>query len=162
MNSPNRWRKSVPRRQSLRLLGAALAGAVLSPLGGHRLGRQARTPARPFAITAPTRRRNQCLAACQACNGNTSRLGGSCGKLHLLFHRGLQRRMQRPAIQPELRGLRQRLPRLWRDVLRQVLRRSGKRLRQLRQLRLPLPDPGPYEFGECIAGAVSMLASKAL
>ena len=71
---------SVSRRESLRSIGVVLAGAALSPLG---LGTA--WAARPDRCTAfcrwcPTRkRRNQCLAACRACNGNTSRLCGSCG-----------------------------------------------------------------------------------
>src|SRR3990172_12708918 len=72
--------ESVSRRESLRSIGAVLAGAVLSPL---MLGTS--WAARPDRCTAFCRwcstkkRRNQCLAACRACNGNTSRLCGSCG-----------------------------------------------------------------------------------
>ena len=72
--------ESVSRRESLRSIGAVLAGAVLSSLG---LGTA--WAARPDRCTAfcrwcPTKKkRNQCLAACRACNGNTSRLCGSCG-----------------------------------------------------------------------------------
>ncbi|MCI0334267.1 MAG: hypothetical protein L0228_13695 [Planctomycetes bacterium] len=71
---------SVSRRESLRSIGVVLAGAALSTLG---LGTA--WAARPDRCTAfcrwcPTRwRRNQCVAACRACNGNTSRLCGSCG-----------------------------------------------------------------------------------
>ncbi len=71
---------SVSRRESLRSIGVVLAGAALSPLG---LGTA--WAARPDRCTAfcrwcPTRKkRNECLAACRACNGNTSRLCGSCG-----------------------------------------------------------------------------------
>jgi hypothetical protein len=71
---------SVSRRESLRSIGLVLAGAALSPLG---LGTA--WAARPDRCTAfcrwcPTRKkRNQCLAACRACNGNTSRLCGRCG-----------------------------------------------------------------------------------
>src|SRR3972149_2800423 len=71
---------SVSRRESLRSIGAVLAGAVLSPLG---LGTA--WAARPDRCGAFCRwcsnkaQRNQCLAACRACNGNTSRLCGSCG-----------------------------------------------------------------------------------
>jgi hypothetical protein len=71
---------SVSRRESLRSIGVVLAGAALSPLG---LGTA--WAARPDRCTAFCRwcstkkKRNQCLAACRACNGNTSRLCGSCG-----------------------------------------------------------------------------------
>jgi hypothetical protein len=72
--------KSLSRRESLRRIGAFAAGAVLSPLG---LGTA--WAARPDRCGAFCRwchskaQRNQCLAACRACNGNTSRLCGSCG-----------------------------------------------------------------------------------
>ena len=71
--------ESVSRRQSLRSIGIVLAGAVLSPLG---LGTA--WAARPdrcgaFCRCSNKAQRNQCLAACRACNGNTSRLCGSCG-----------------------------------------------------------------------------------
>jgi hypothetical protein len=71
---------SVSRRESLRSIGVVLAGAALSPLG---LGTA--WAARPDRCTAfcrwcPTRRRrNQCVAACRACNGDISRLCGRCG-----------------------------------------------------------------------------------
>jgi hypothetical protein len=71
---------SVSRRESLRSIGAVLAGVALSPLGLSTAW-----AARPDRCTAFCRRcstrkrRNQCLTACRACNGNTSRLCGSCG-----------------------------------------------------------------------------------
>lgn len=69
---------SVPRRQSLRLLGAAIAGAVFSPLGTAWAAGQ--DSCKSFCNRCPNKtQRNQCLAACQACNGDTARLGGSCG-----------------------------------------------------------------------------------
>src|SRR6185369_14525607 len=72
---------SLPRRQSLRWLGAALAGAVLSPFGlGEAWGAPKQDPCKAFCRCSNKTQQNQCLAACQACNGNTSRLGGSCGK----------------------------------------------------------------------------------
>jgi hypothetical protein len=70
----------TPRREALRLIGAALAGAVLSPLGLRTAW-----AARPDQCSAfcrgcsNTAQRNQCLAACRECSGNTSRLCGSCG-----------------------------------------------------------------------------------
>src|SRR4051794_36186534 len=70
--------QSVPRRQSLRLLGAALAGAILNPWGAAWAAKQ--DPCKAFCARCSNKtQQNQCLAACQACNGNTSRLGGSCG-----------------------------------------------------------------------------------
>src|SRR6187431_2754690 len=72
--------KSVSRRESLRSIGAVIAGTVLSSLGVGTAW-----AARPDRCTAFCRscstktRRNQCIAACRACNGNTSRLCGTCG-----------------------------------------------------------------------------------
>jgi hypothetical protein len=72
--------ESVSRRQSLRRIGTFVAGAVLSPLvlGTAWAARPDRCTA--FCRSCPTKKkRNQCVAACRACNGNTSRLCGSCG-----------------------------------------------------------------------------------
>ena len=72
--------ESVSRRESLRSIGAVLAGAVLSSLvvGTAWAARPDRCTA--FCRSCPTKKkRNQCVAACRACNGNTSRLCGSCG-----------------------------------------------------------------------------------
>jgi len=72
--------ESVSRRESLRRIGAVLAGTVLSSLGVGTAW-----AARPDRCGAFCRgcsskaQRTQCLAACRACNGNTSRLCGSCG-----------------------------------------------------------------------------------
>src|SRR5436190_22474668 len=67
---------SVPRRQSLRWLGAALAGAVLGPFGGGAAWAGKQDPCQAFCNRCSNKtKRNQCLAASQACNGNTSRMG---------------------------------------------------------------------------------------
>src|SRR5262245_45601527 len=77
--------ESVPRRESLRRLGAVFAGAVLSPLAAGTAwaaGKQApaQDPCKAFCDRcskgAP---RNQCLTACRACNNTPSRLCGGCG-----------------------------------------------------------------------------------
>src|SRR5262245_45136775 len=70
--------ESVPRRESLRRLGAVFAGAVLSPLG-LQTAWAGTDPCRAFCKCRNPKQQNQCLAACKVCNGNTSRLGGSCG-----------------------------------------------------------------------------------
>ena len=71
---------SVPRRESLRLIGAVLAGAALSPLGMGTAWAARPDRCGAFCRWCPNKaQRNQCLAACRACNGNTSRLCGSCG-----------------------------------------------------------------------------------
>jgi hypothetical protein len=70
--------KSVPRRQSLRLLGVALAGAFLSPLGLSTAWAGGRDPCKTFCRCSGKSRQDACLAACRACNSDTSRLCGSC------------------------------------------------------------------------------------
>jgi hypothetical protein len=72
--------ETIPRRESVRLLGAALAGALLSPLGaGTAWARRGSDPCEAFCQKCPKSRRSQCLAACAACDQNTSRLCGTCG-----------------------------------------------------------------------------------
>src|SRR3954468_4477996 len=87
----NRWdefskllaEESSTRRESLRLLGAALAGAVLSPLGlgtARGAGRpRAGDPCKTLCRCTNKRQQDACLAACRSCTGATSRLCGSCG-----------------------------------------------------------------------------------
>lgn len=74
---------SIPRRESLRLLGAALAGAVLSPLGqGTALAgfrSRGQDTCKSFCRCSNKRRQDACLSACRACTNPTSRLCGSCG-----------------------------------------------------------------------------------
>jgi len=71
---------SVSRRESLRSIGAVLAGVVLSPLGLSTAWAARPDRCTAFCRSCPTKKkRNQCVAACRACNGNTSRLCGSCG-----------------------------------------------------------------------------------
>ncbi len=70
----------VPRRESLRRLGAVLAGAVLAPIGLRTTwARGPVDPCKAFCGKCPKRQQSQCLAACKACVGKTSRLCGGCG-----------------------------------------------------------------------------------
>src|SRR5262245_49293322 len=71
--------ESVPRRESLRRLGVVFAGAVLSPLGLPTAWARGPNPCKVFCDRCPKQLRSQCLSACNACNGNTSRLCGTCG-----------------------------------------------------------------------------------
>jgi hypothetical protein len=84
----NRWddfskllaEESSTRRESLRLLGAALAGVVLSPLGlGTAWAGSKTDPCQTFCRCSKKAQQNACLAACRACRNATSRLCGSCG-----------------------------------------------------------------------------------
>jgi hypothetical protein len=71
---------SVSRRESLRRIGAFAAGTVLSSLGVGTAWAARPDRCGAFCRWCSTKsKRNQCLAACRACNGNTSRLCGSCG-----------------------------------------------------------------------------------
>ena len=71
---------SVSRRESLRTIGVALAGATLSTLGINTAWAARPDRCTAFCRWCPTKtKRNQCMEACRACNGNTSRLCGSCG-----------------------------------------------------------------------------------
>ena len=70
--------KSVPRRQTLRLLGAALAGAVLGPLGAGTAWARRPDPCESFCRQCPKSRRSNCLFACRACNNDPSRLCTDC------------------------------------------------------------------------------------
>ena len=71
---------SVPRRESLRRMGAVFAGAVLGQLGLGSAWAAGQDPCKAFCNRCSNKtQKNQCLAACQACNGNTGRLCGSCG-----------------------------------------------------------------------------------
>jgi hypothetical protein len=74
----------LPRRESLRRLGIALAGAVLSPMGlqtasaGHHPKRQTDL-CKSFCKCRNKKQQDQCLKVCNACGKDPSRLGGSCG-----------------------------------------------------------------------------------
>lgn len=70
----------LPRRESLRRLGAVFAGALLSPLGLEAARPRASVdPCKTFCKCSNKTQQNACLAACQACNGDTKRLCGKCG-----------------------------------------------------------------------------------
>ncbi len=71
--------ESVPRRESLRRLGVVLAGAVFSPLGLESAFARGPDPCKAFCNQCPKSQRSRCLAACNACNRDPSRLCGSCG-----------------------------------------------------------------------------------
>src|SRR5262245_15149892 len=76
--------ESVPRRESLRRLGAVFAGAVLTPLalGTAWAGRNQRRVPDPCTTfcnqRCPKSRRPNCLVWCRACNNDPSRLCGDC------------------------------------------------------------------------------------
>ena len=71
--------ESLPRRESLRRIGVVLAGAVLSPLGVGTAWARGRDPCKAFCRCRNKSQQQACLAACNACYGDTTRLCGSCG-----------------------------------------------------------------------------------
>ena len=68
----------LPRRQSLRLLGAMVAGAALSPLGLRSAWGGRPDPCKAFCNQCPKSRRSQCEAACRGCGSDPRFLCGSC------------------------------------------------------------------------------------
>jgi hypothetical protein len=70
--------KSVSRRESLGLFGAALAGALLSPLGVRTAWAGGPDPCRVFCNQCPRSQRSRCLAACRACNNESGYLCTDC------------------------------------------------------------------------------------
>jgi hypothetical protein len=70
---------SVPRRESFRLLGAAVAGALLGPFGMRSALGGGPDPCKSFCNQCPKAQRDQCLAACRACNNDPKILCGHCG-----------------------------------------------------------------------------------
>ena len=70
---------SCSRRESLRVFGAFVAGAVLSSLPLSSAWAATSSTCKNFCNRCPKRLRSQCLSACQACGGKTNRLCGSCG-----------------------------------------------------------------------------------
>jgi len=73
--------ESVPRRETLRRLGAAFAGAALMPfslaLGAPKTGGQ--DPCQSFCNRCSKQQKSQCVNACKACNSDPGRLCGTCG-----------------------------------------------------------------------------------
>jgi hypothetical protein len=70
---------SVSRRESLRGIGAVLAGAAFGSLGLRAAWAAGPDRCIAFCRCSNKAQQNQCLSACRACNSNTSRLCGSCG-----------------------------------------------------------------------------------
>src|SRR5678815_2980969 len=70
---------SVPRRESLRRMGAVFAGAVLGQLGLGTAWAKGFDHCKAFCRCSNRTEQNACLAACRNCNSNPTRLCGSCG-----------------------------------------------------------------------------------
>ena len=61
--------ESVPRRESLRRLGAVFAGTMLSPLGLGTAWAGRADPCAAFCKCRNKAQQTKCLAACKACKG---------------------------------------------------------------------------------------------
>jgi hypothetical protein len=70
--------ESIPRRESLRRLGAALAGALLGSLGLRTARAGPPDPCKALCNQCPRSQRTECLADCRACRQLGGRLCGSC------------------------------------------------------------------------------------
>jgi hypothetical protein len=68
----------IPRRETLRRLGAALAGAFLGPLGLQTARAGSSDPCRAFCNECPRSQRSQCLDDCRACRQAGGHLCGTC------------------------------------------------------------------------------------
>lgn len=145
---------SLPRRQSLRWLGAAVAGAVLSPFGlGEAWAGRRVDPCQTFCNSCPKSQRNQCLNACHACNGNTSRLGGSCGNYACCptavcngACSDLHSNPNCGACGNDCRDFGETCCGTYCADLENDFQNCGS-------CGFRCPDAGPFEFGECISGA---------
>jgi len=143
---------SVPRRQSLRLLGTAIAGAVFSPLG--TAWGAGPDPCKAFCNWCSTKtQKNQCLAACRACNGDTGRLGGSCGSYACCSTAScsgvcsdLRSDPNCGACGIDCRDIEETCCGTFCADLQNDFDNCGS-------CGFRCPTPGPYEFGECIGGA---------
>src|SRR5262245_20023933 len=86
-NSWDEFSKSLaqplPRRESLRRLGAVFTATVLAPLGtGFARGGpppKQPDPCKSFCNCSSKKAQNQCLNTCNACNKDPDRLAGGCG-----------------------------------------------------------------------------------
>jgi hypothetical protein len=69
----------IPRRESFRLFGAALAGALFGPLALRSAWAGPTDPCKAFCKCRNRQQQSDCIAACRTCNGDTGRLCGACG-----------------------------------------------------------------------------------
>lgn len=146
---------SLPRRQALRWLGAALAGAVLHRFGpSEAWAGKNQDPCQAFCNRCSNKaQQNQCLTACRACNGATSRLGGACGNYTCCSTAvcngacsDLRSNPNCGACGNDCRVYGETCCGTYCADLVNDFDNCGSCGRRC-------PDPGPYEFGECIGGA---------
>jgi hypothetical protein len=72
--------ESLPRRESLRRIGAVFAGALLGSVGLKTAWAAPKSdPCKAFCRCSNKQQQNACLAACRACGSDPTWLCGSCG-----------------------------------------------------------------------------------
>src|SRR5215213_5563285 len=140
----------LPRRQSLRLLGAALAGAVFGPLS---TAWGAIDPCKAFCNQCPNSKRSQCLSACRACSGNTSRLGGSCGNYVCCPSAACNGACSDLQSNPNCGACGNDCRDFGETCCGNYCADLANDFDNCGSCGFRCPPPGPYEFGECIGGA---------
>jgi hypothetical protein len=109
-------------------------------------------PCKAFCRCANKTKQNQCLAACRACNGDTRRLGGSCGSYACCTTAScsgvcsdLRSDPNCGACGIDCRDIGEACCETYCADLENDFDNCGS-------CGFQCPTPGPYEFGECIAG----------
>jgi len=145
---------SLPRRQSLRWLGAALAGSVLGPFGAGTAWAGKQDPCQTFCNRCSNKtQRNQCLAACQACNGNTSRLGGSCGSYTCCPGAVCNGACSDLRSNPNCGACGNDCRVYGETCCGNYCADLANDFDNCGRCGAPCDDPGPFEYGACVAGA---------
>ena len=145
--------ESLPRRELLRRLGAVFAGVVLSPLGVGSAWAGRTDPCKAFCKCRNQAQQTRCLAACRACAGNTSRIGGSCGShvcCSIASCRGVCSNLKSDpncgACGNNCRALKQTCCGNYCADLANDIFNCGR-------CGTACPAPGPYETVACVSGA---------
>lgn len=144
---------SLSRRQSLRWLGTAVAGAVLSPFGlGTAWAGKQQDPCDAFCNRCSKSQRQQCINTCRACNGNTSRLGGSCGKYTCCSVAACNGVCSDLRTNPNCGACGNDCRNFGEICCGGYCADLENDFDNCGSCGFRCPNPGPYEFGECIEG----------
>jgi hypothetical protein len=146
---------SLPRRESIRWLGAALAGAVLSPFGlVQTWGAARQDPCKAFCNRCTNKaQQNQCLTACQACKGDTSRLGGKCGNYVCCLKAVCNGTCSDLRSNPNCGACGHDCSVFGETCCGTYCADLHNDFDNCGSCGFQCPDPGPYEVGACIDGA---------
>ena len=144
---------SVPRRESLRRMGALFAGVVFSQLGLRTAWGKGPDPCRAFCNRCSKTRQSQCLAACQACNGNTGRLSGSCGSYVCCQTASCQGVCSDLRSDPNCGACGHDCGDIGETCCGSYCADLANDFDNCGRCGAPCDDPGPFEYGACVAGA---------